>query len=379
MRIVYLVNSRWPTIRGAERLLLKLMDYGRSEGHDISAIAPAASGFHRVCAEAGFRCEVAEFTLVPPNVRRLRALLRDLQPDIVHGMSIFPVAFVRRLGLAPSPKRTRFFGYVSTDPTSLLPVASRHFRKTLLFARNTVSRWEAPRLDAIFTASRMVAERLAATGIHGRIIPVPGHIDAEELAEDAKSPIDLPAGSPRIGYVGYLEPLKGIGDLVVAFAEVVKHYPGAVLLVAGDGPDRDQLLALAASLGVADRVTLLGFVEPVAPMLAALDIFVSPSRSEALGTSILEAMAFGVPCVCANSGGPAEFIRDGENGLLVPTRDPRALAEAVVRLADDPVLASQLAQRGCATVMEGTYLVSSTLQTVFAEYGRAMNSGGDAA
>lgn len=370
MRIVYLVNSSWPRLRGAERLLLSLIEHARCEGHEVAVVASPLSAFHAACGDRGVRCEAAVFNLAPSNVTRLRTLLREFDPDVVHGMSIFPVAFVRWLGLVPSDRRVRFFAYVSTDPTSTLPVAASRFRRPLLFVRNSISRYEAPRLDAIFTASKMVAGKLGMVGIHGCIVPIPGHIDAAKLAADANRPVELPAGRPRIGFAGFLEPLKGIGDLVSAFAEISRHYPEAQLLVAGDGPEKERLLEQAGALGVRERVAFLGYLDPVAPMLGALDVFVSPSHSEALGTSILEAMTLGVPVVCTDSGGPAEFIRDGENGLLVAPGDSAAIAAAVVRLLGDSALATRLGERGRATVLEGPYLVSATYAAVFAEYER---------
>jgi glycosyltransferase involved in cell wall biosynthesis len=378
LRIAYLVNSRWPKLRGAERLLLGLLEHARAQGHEVCVFATPESALHKACAEIGVRSEPVEFNLAPSHVWQLRSLLRELQPDVVHGMSIFPVAFVRGLRLVPD-KHARFFAYVSTDPTSALPVATSRFRGSMLFVRNAISRREAPRLDAIFTASKNVAEKLNMVGIRGRIVPIPGHIDADRLVADAALPLDLPQGSPRVGFVGYLEPLKGIDDLIRAFAQLVPRYPAAVLLVAGEGPDRERLLDLATSLGIADRVTLLGYLDPVSPMLSALDVFASASHSEALGTSILEAMALGVPCVCTDSGGPAEIIRDGEDGLLVPVGDEAALAAAIERLIRDEAFASQVGERGRHAVCDGPYPISCTLETVFAEYERAARRAGDAA
>jgi len=349
---------------------MSLLSHGRAKGHEVFVIAPAESALHRACADIDVRSETAEFTLALSSIRRLRRLMRELRPEVVHGMSIFPVAFVRWLGLVPSPPRVGFCAFVTVDPTSALPVMSVRWRRPMLFVRNLVSRVEAPRLDAIFAASRSVADRLGTVGIRGRIIEASGRLDPDELAADSLMHLDVPEGGPRIGYAGYLEPLKGIDDLVTAFAEVAGSHPAAVLLIAGDGPEKDRLQGLASSLGVAGRVFFVGFLEPVAPMLAALDLFVSPSRSEALGRSILEAMVLGVPTVCTDSGGPAEFIRDGENGLLVRPGDPIALAAAMLRLLRDPEFAARLARSGHATALDGRYLLSSTLDLVFAEYER---------
>ena len=378
MRIAYLVNSRWPRLRGAEKLLLGLLAHGRSLGFEVSVIAPAASAIHEACRAAGIRSDEADFKLNPSSIGTLRRLMDELRPDIVQGMSIFPVAFVRRLGLVPDAARVSFFAYVSTDPTSTLPIAASRFQRPLLWLRNTVSRSEAPRLDALFVASSTVAEHLREARILGHTVPIPGRIDLARLEAASHSPLDLPPGRPRIGYAGFLEPLKGIDELVVAFAQVLPAHPEARLLVAGDGPERDRLLELARSLGAGDRVTLLGFIDPVAPLLAKLDVFVSPSHSEGIGTSILEAMAFGVPCVCADSGGPSEFISDGVSGLLVPAGDPSALSAAISHMLDHPAETERIAAHGRSVALAPPYLLSSTLETVFAEYARAQRLPSDA-
>ncbi|MDR3686533.1 MAG: glycosyltransferase family 4 protein [Coriobacteriia bacterium] len=365
------MNSRWPRIRGAERLLFAFLRYGQSHGHEVSVLAPQASAVHGVCREIGVTSIVAEFSPAPRHIKSLRSTLRELRPDIIHGMSIFPVALIRRLRMVPLDRTVAFFSCVSIDPTSSLPVASARFRGLRLWVRNSISRMEAPHLDAIFPASDTIAERLAAVGIKGRIISIPGVVDVDRLTSEAKLPLKLPSGRPRIGYAAFLEKLKGIDDLIAAFAEIAKTHPSATLLLAGDGPERQPLMELAETLGVGDRVHFLGFVDPVAPLLAQLDVFVSPSHSEALSISILEAMAMGLPCVCTDVGGTAEVIHDEDSGLLVPARDPAVMAAAIDRLLAQPELAKQLAENGRALVLTGKYSLDSTLQSVFSEYARA--------
>jgi len=375
LHIVYLVNSRWPSIRGAERLLFAFLRHGQSQGHEVSVLAPQASAVHGVCREMGVQSIVAEFSPAPRHLKSLQATLRELRPDIIHGMSIFPVALIRRWRMVPLDGTVGFFACVSIDPASSLPVASARFRRLKLGVRNTISRLEAPHLDAIFPASETIVERLASVGIKGRIIAIPGVVDVERLTAEAQAPLDVPGGRPRIGYAAFLEKLKGIDDLIAAFAEVAKNHPDATLLLAGDGPDKQPLMNLAEALGVGDRVHFLGFVDPVAPLLSKLDVFVSPSHSEALSISIMEAMAMGLPCVCTDVGGTAEVIHDEDTGLLVPAHDPAALAAAIERLLAQPELAKRLAENGRALVLAGKYSLGSTLKTVFDEYERVVGRG----
>lgn len=372
MRIVYLANSRWPTIRGAEQLLLIMLENARDRGYSASVIALEGSALHEACRAAGFESYVVEFSPRPAARARLRALLREIRPDIVHGTSIFSAAFVRWWHLVPDSGRVAFFADVSVDPTSSLPITATRFRRSRLWVRNTIARTAAPSLAAIFAHSRSAAEGLKKLGVSGRIIVNEGVIDPERLARRAGAPFSVPGGTPRIGYAGYLEPLKGVDVLITAFASVVKRHPEAVLLLAGDGPQRAALAEFAESLGVGDRVRFLGNLDPVEPMLASLDLFAAASRSEALGRSILEAMALGIPCVSTRSGGPETYIEDGVSGLLVPVDDPAALADAMERLLGDAASSARIAERGKAVATAPEHLQSTALDAIFSEYDLAL-------
>ena len=132
---------------------------------------------------------------------------------------------------------------------------------------------------------------------------------------------------------------KGFDVLVRALAAV----PTAVLVIAGEGPEREPLLALARSVGIADRFLLPGWRDDGAALLQGAEIFVCPSRHEPLGNVVLEAMAGSRPIVAAASEGPAGLLEDGRTGLLVPPEDERALADAIASLLGDGVRASRLA------------------------------------
>ena len=114
--------------------------------------------------------------------------------------------------------------------------------------------------------------------------------------------------------------------------------PGAYLWLAGEGPEREALEKLAAKLGLADRVRLLGWQDDPSPFFAAADVYVVPSRHEPLGSVLLEGWMYRVPMVAAASQGPRWLLRDGENGLLVPIDEASAMAEAIQRLIDQPSL-----------------------------------------
>ena len=143
-----------------------------------------------------------------------------------------------------------------------------------------------------------------------------------------RAALATPADATVLLALSRLHEKKGLDILLRALAEL----PGCVAWIAGDGPLEADLKALAAKLGVADRVRFLGWRSDRGALLRAADICVLPSRYEPFGTVMLEAWATGVPLVAAASQGPTALIADGGNGLLVPVDDAPALAAAIRRL-----------------------------------------------
>ncbi len=186
-------------------------------------------------------------------------------------------------------------------------------------------------------------------------------VPARRLAViDPVLPIDpayaAPAGRPpaTIGSVGRLEPHKGHHDVIVAAGLIRDRVDQLrVIVVGGDVPYapgyRDTLRAAAAMHGVGDRVKFIGQVPGIEPVLSRLTLLASASYrdssghgGEAFGLAIAEAGWAGLPVVVTNSGGETEHVRDGVNGLVVPPRDPRRLAAAMLELLDDPARAQQI-------------------------------------
>jgi len=164
---------------------------------------------------------------------------------------------------------------------------------------------------------------------------------------------------------------KGHTYLLAAAAMV----PGATFVLAGDGPLRVQLERQAAELKIADRCVFLGQRADVADLLAVADLFVLPSLFEGLPVSVLEAMAAERPVVATSIGGTDEAIADEVTGLLVPPRDPAALAAAIRRLQGDPALARRLGSAGRERV-EREFSSAVTAREVMRIYDEVAGAGG---
>ena len=190
-----------------------------------------------------------------------------------------------------------------------------------------------------------VSEDLREQGVHAgiyradKVTVIPNGLQADHLpamfdgAAKLKS-LRIPEDSPVIGTITRLEPQKANEVFVRAVARIIRRVPNLVTLIAGDGPQREELEDLVAYLGLTEHVRFLGWRDDAVELLGALDIFCMSSRWEGCPMVLLEAMAMECPVVATDIGGVREIVVNAETGLLVKPDDPEALAEAVLYLLD---------------------------------------------
>jgi len=156
----------------------------------------------------------------------------------------------------------------------------------------------------------------------------------------------IPQDAFAFGYVGRIDPGKGIDVLLRAFARASVHWPGIWLVVAGEGANRGELAALANQLHI-ERITWTGFEESPGRAFAAMDCVVVPSvEPDSFPRAVIEAMSWSLPVIGTSSGGIAEAIIDGQTGSVVPIGDAASLAGEMVFLAGDPELARLRGEAG---------------------------------
>lgn len=203
-----------------------------------------------------------------------------------------------------------------------------------------------------------------------RVVVVHNGADEAELRdrptkESARETLGLPHDAEIVGTVALLHPEKNVKMLVRAFARIAARRPRAMLVVAGDGPEFVDCLALARQLGVQDRVRFLGIRRDVSVVLAALDAFALASDREGLPLAVLEAMGAEQPVATTDAGAIREAVDAGVNGFVVPVGDEAALAESIERLLGDPAASGAMGRRG------GEMFRSDfTLERMASSYGR---------
>lgn len=178
----------------------------------------------------------------------------------------------------------------------------------------------------------------------------------KELSKEAhnrlRESLGIPQKAPLIITVAVLRPAKGIQYMLKAFPDILGTLPDAYYLVVGDGEYRNKLGQMANDLGMGERVKFAGFRQDVPYLLAISDLFVLPTLEEVLPTVLAESMAACRPIVVSAVGGVPEMVQDGVNGLLLPPREPKLLAEGCIRLLSNPKEAHKLGKAGWEIVNE---------------------------
>jgi len=212
-------------------------------------------------------------------------------------------------------------------------------------ARRAV-RFFLDRAAAIVVLSERWAAWMHRVTSNPRIVVIPNSVALPP-------PVSTPREPALVVFAGRCQEAKGLYDLLDAIALLAPRMPHLRLECAGEG-ELHAALRRARALGIADRVTLRGWVTPRErdELLARATVFVLPSHAEALPMSMLEAMAAGCPVVASAVGGVPDVLRHGENGVLVPPKAPRVLAEALAAVLADPALAARMGREARATIAE---------------------------
>ncbi len=189
-----------------------------------------------------------------------------------------------------------------------------------------------------------------------KMVVIPSGIDTTRFRPlppaDFKARLGVPPGRRVVGAVTRMRVRKGVEEFLRALAAVCQRCPDAHALVAGDVSLDDELQALVRSLRLDEHLTLLGRRADMPEVISAFDVFVLSSHDEGMSNALLEAMAMEKAVVATDVGGTPEVVRHGHSGLLVPSKDPAALAAAVSELLEQPARATEMGRLGRGIVEE---------------------------
>lgn len=212
--------------------------------------------------------------------------------------------------------------------------------------RNTpFNRWKYSLPDTFVAVSTCIARVMREFGIdESRLTVVHSGTDASRfnVKPISRAQLGVPDGGPLLGCVAALVGHKDHVTLLDAMPLILRRLPELRLLLVGEGPLRPQIEARIKALNIGQSVTLLGHRSDVPRILKALDAFILSSKEEGFGGAALEAMACGLPVVSTDAGGMSDTVVHEKTGLLVPVRDSKALAQAVIRVFTEPDLAEKL-------------------------------------
>lgn len=343
MKILHLVNTV-SRPNGIVNVVVDLSTTQVAEGDDV--VVASAGGYYQDLLEAsGVRCEsIAVGDRTPQglirSVQQTRRLVRTFQPDVIHAHTVTAVLVARLL----------FMG------VPVVATVHNEWQKSSSLMRFT---------NRVVGVSDAVTKAMIARGVPAdRMRTVCNGTVGSPREPEELVPEEL--RHPAVVFVGALTLLKGIDVLIEAFADVHQRLPEAQLYLVGnnDLPVTDDFLQ---SLGVDDVVHIMGLQDPF-PYYASADLFVLPSRAEAAGLALLEAMSLGVPAIGSRVGGMADFLDDQGGGLTFPSEDAQALADLIVRCLTDEDLNADLRRRSLEVAQQHTVqILAHQYREVYAE------------
>lgn len=363
MRILIVTEQFPPMVGGVATVTDSLSRDLAEAGHQVWVAAPSEGRYdqfldrgrvhlYRFASVEWPSYEGQRLALLP--VAQLRRLLRVARPDIVHIHS--PIILGNLALLLASARHipvvaTNHYMPLNMSPTlSTDPVLGKSFRALAYGYLVTFYN----RCDCVTAPTATALDLLKQHGLRVPARPISNGIDPRAFAprprdEALRRRLGLPANRPLVLYIGRLAEEKRVHILLDALSQVEEPVH---LAIGGTGPLREELEERAAELGMARRVSFLGFVadDDLSPLYRLADIFAMPSVAELQSVATLEAMASGLPVVAADAGALPELVRDGENGFLFAPDNSAALAERLAQLVRDADRRAAFGARGLETV-----------------------------
>ncbi|MBO9327698.1 glycosyltransferase [Achromobacter xylosoxidans] len=318
---------------GQERRILKEMRAMRERGHRVELICRPEAKLAAAASEAGIKVHklpMGGFMNLVRGAPKVRRILREGRFDILNTHSRIDTLLAglgARLAGTPLIVRTR---HLTNRVNSMLAYT-----------------WVPHRVSAV---SNYVRDYLIERGVPaGKVETIysPITLPPAGIRSTLREELNLPPEAIVVCCVAILRATKGHRELIEALRPLMQDRPQVHLVLVGNGsPLFEQLQALIAEIGLADRIHMLGFRHDVPNILAGSDIFALATQKEASGTVYVEAAAAGLPVIGVDVGGVSEMVRDGETGILVPSGNIPELRAALETLIDDSHLRACMGAAG---------------------------------
>ena len=334
MKILHVETGRH--FLGGPQQVIYLLRALEAHGHENILVCPPGSGIDTVARQAGIRVQnlFCAGDLDLPFAYRLGQYLKSERPDIVHCHSRRGADILG--GLAASAADVPAVVSRRVDNTEMRLMAALRYRP----------------FRKVIAISDAIAQALIEHGVEpGRIVVIRSAVDAEAMSPRrecgaVREEFALPEDAVIVAAAGQLIPRKGHASLLEAVASIRHRCPALRLVIFGEGGLDTELRAQAAALGLHDTVQFAGFRDDLDDFVGCFDVFAHPALAEGLGVAALKAAAAGVPVVGFAAGGMVEAVEDGRTGLLVEPGNSEQLADALLRLCEDPALRRRLGTAG---------------------------------
>lgn len=310
-----------------------------------------------------------EVTVIPESkygFRKIIALaadhLRSKKIDIIHSHRYKEnvlAAFLKKMGL------TKYL--VQTVHGSVEKFSGLALAKSRLFSLVN-DYYTKKSFDKIVAVSEDIRKKLVRTIQESRTITIHNAIDTKKIeigrpSDEVRAELGIPKNQVVIGSAGRMVPVKGY-DRFIKMAKIIRaKFSNASFVLAGDGPQRAELTALAKNEGIEEQFVFTGHRDDIYDIINCFDLFVISSLHEGIPMVLLEAMALGKPVVSTAVGGVVEVIVDGVSGILTPPDDPEKLAEGCLRLIENHTLRSVLATGGKRRI-EAEYSITAMREKI---------------
>ena len=384
LRIVHVIARL--NVGGAALHVLQLAAEQRRRGHHVlvvaGTLAPGEESMEYLVEELDVplrRLPALQRELSPAGdaraVRELIAIIHAERPDVLHTHTAKAggtgrVAALLTRGARPDVVVHTYHGHVLRG----------YFGRGKETFYRTLERVLAHATDRLIAVSEEVRDDLVSLGVapHSKFVVIPYGFDLSARtngteADRAHIRADLGADETTfvVGWVGRLTPIKRPLDLVRVLAALVAEVTDARLCIVGDGPEREAVEALAASLGVADRLHVAGYRERLGEWYAAFDAFCLTSANEGTPVAAIEALAAGRPVVATRVGGTPAVVEEGLSGYLADEGDVATLAARLAGLAADPAVRARMGADGAARMHE-LYGEERMVDDIDALYGQVL-------